>query len=1059
MDDYIPISVRAFAPPADWTPGMRELPARRWQGDYRCALVYDTETTTDRLQELQVGTYLLCRIDWTKVGPTLVPLEEGLFHPDDLAQTNPEALDLLRRHVAEERPLGADGDPDAAYGLRLLSRTEFCELRYRVLCELRGLVVGLNLPFDESRIAEDWAPARSRGYEGGFSLIHHTYQDREGRRREGQHRPRTVIRALDSKRARIKLTRPRASDFPPTDGIFLDLRQLVYALTGQAHGLESACAAFGVDYQKRDVELGHIDEELVAYAREDTHATMRLLQAALGEYHRRGLRLPPHQAFSAASLGKAALKQMGVRPILERQPDFPRDLLGASMVAFYGGRAECRIRCTPVPIVLVDFLSNYATICCLIGAWEYLTRERIDTVEVDPAEIDAWLGKLTLEQLYDPATWGGLNVLCWVAPGDRNILPVRGRYDPTGQSDSISVTHITLSEPVPWMLADLAASKILTGNPARIVRAVRFQPAGEQLAALRRLRVPGAGVIDPSRHDYFQRLVELRVRAKRDPGLDEAARRWVGRSLKTTVNATAYGINAEMNPRHHTKPVQVGVDGLEHFPTKTRSPEVPGEYCFPPLAAMITAGARLLLAMLEVEVTHRGGSYAFCDTDSMAIVATQTGGLVPCNGGPEGDEHGRTCVRALNHSQVHEIIAGFERLNPYHRKIIPGSILEIDDASLAEHEEIRDVWAWSIAAKRYATFAWEDGRPVLAEKYSEHGLGHIADPRPLYQRERSLAADIWHHILNAELGEASDEPDWFARPAVTQRTISTPRLLRLLGGGRRSDSPLRPHSFCNHVIIHPDDPAARGRDRFDLVAPYERDPRRWAGAEWVDVEGGRPYRITTSEFGGREGIRVKRLRDVVTLYRRKREAKGLDPRGGICTRQTIGLLRRRPVCDLNVRHIGKEANDLEIVAAGFQSASTVTAAYEHTARTTYARLVLPALRKLPVQAVAEASGLPARTIVGLRAGRRVSRRSMDSLIQGLRLLLSDEGVVGQHVPHKTGDLPEQLATLRDLMEPACAECGGPLSTSRRDYCSSRCRQAAYRGRRAAPSVGLPTVQP
>ena len=126
--------------------------------------------------------------------------------------------------------------------------------------------------------------------------------------------------------------------------------------------------------------------------------------------------------------------------------------------------------------------------------------------------------------------------------------------------------------------------------------------------------------------------------------------------------------------------------GLETFNTKTSAPEYPGEFCFPPLAAMITAGARLLLAILEAEVTQRGGSYAFCGTDSMAIVATTTGGLVPCDGGPETHALGRPCVRGLSHAQIHEIIAGFERLNPYNRKIIPGRILEIDDASLASTE-------------------------------------------------------------------------------------------------------------------------------------------------------------------------------------------------------------------------------------------------------------------------------------------------------------------------------------------------------------------------------------
>jgi hypothetical protein len=929
MDDYIPLSVRCFAPPEEWVPTMRDLPNGRWQKAYQLALVYDTETTTDRFQSLLVGTYLLCRIDWTRAGPTVVPLEEGLFAPDDLRQTDPAAWRRLRQFVQRhQRTPGVSlEEPDAAVYLRLLTRSQFCELRHQVGYEHQGLVVGFNLPFDESRIAVDWRPPRSKGFERGFGFIHHTYTDNDGEPRESLYRPRTLVAALDSKRARMRFTKPARNDYEHTAGMFLDLRQLLFALTGDGHSLESGCKAFGVAGEKQQPALGVLNAPLIRYARRDTAATMRLLEAALTEYHRRGVRLPPHYAYSAASLGKAAVKQMGIDGILHRQPDFPRDLLGSSMVGFYGGRAECRIRCTPVPIALVDFLSNYATVCCLIGAWDYYTHERVDTIELDPADIEQWLDQLTLDQLYNPETWRHLNVLCWVAPGSENTLPARGRYDATGQSDSIAVTPVTLSEPVPYMLADLAASKLLSGRRTPLVRAARFQPAGEQLPGLRPLRIPGAGIVDPRRHDYFQRLVELRAKAKTDPSLDEATRRWVRQSLKTTVNATAYGINAEMNQQHHTKPVRVEVDGLEHITTTTTAPEVPGEYCFPPLAAMITAGARLLLAMLEVEVTRRGGSYAFCDTDSMAIIATKLGGLVPCQGGPETDEHGRACVRALSHAQIHEIISAFERLNPYNRKIIPGSILEIDDACLDQSGEIRDLWAWTIAAKRYATFTWQDGRPILADKYSEHGLGHLADPRPLDRRGRPLAADIWQHILDAELGNAAEEPEWFVRPAVTQRTISTQRLHRLLGGGRSSESRLRPYSFCNHAIIHPDEPAAAGRARFDLVAPYERDPRRWTKVEWIDAQSGEKHRITTSVTEGQDAIRVKSIRDIVTLYRRKREAKSLASDGTVCTRDTVGLLQRRPVRDLGIRHIGKEANEIDELIAGLMAADTVTAEY------------------------------------------------------------------------------------------------------------------------------------
>jgi hypothetical protein len=1048
--DYIPMSVRCFAVPDDWKPGMRELPNGRWQDEYRLALVYDTETTIDRYQSLLVGSYLLCGIDWSSAGPRVVPLEEGLFIPDDLKQTDPAGYRKVHRYVRRHRkaPRVDPEHPDAGAYLRLLTRREFCELRYQVGYRLGGLIVCLNQPFDESRIAVDWTTSRSRGFERGFSLIHHTYQDADGRPRESLHRPRTILHALDSKRSRERFTRPARKSIEHTAGKFLDLRQLLFALTGEGHSLESGCAAFGVSFAKDPPAMGRLTSRLIDYARLDTLATAQLLEAALREYDRRALRLPPHEAYSAASMGKAALKQMGVHPILARQPGFPRDVLGSSMVSFYGGRAECRIRCTPVPIVLVDFLSNYATVCSLIGAWEYFTRERVDVVEVDPGEIEAWLDQVTLEQLYNPAAWQNLKVLCWVAPGDQNVLPVRGRYDATGRSDSIAVTPVTLSEPVPWMLADLAASKILTGKTPRLTRCLRIQAAGDHQPGLQRLHVPGAGMIDPRLHDYFQRLVELRVAAKTDPHLDEQTRRWVRQSLKTTVNATAYGINAEMNPRHHTKPIPVQVDGLEHFTTKTAAPEIPGEYCFPPLAAMITAGARLLLAMLEAEVTRRGGTWAFADTDSMAIVATLTGGLTPCEGGPERNTRRRACVRALTHAQVGQIVNRFRELNPYDGKIIPGSILEIDDASLDQNRDIRDLWAWSIAAKRYATFTWQDRRPLLSHKYSEHGLGHLADPRPLDQRERPLAADVWQHILDVELGDASHEPEWFARPAVTQRTISTPRLLRLLDCGHSSDGRLRPYSFCNHAFIHPDEPAASGRDRFDLVAPYERNPAKWGDDVWMDAETGRSFHITTSRYAGREAIRVKSIREVVTLYRRKREAKSLGPDMSPCTRGTSGLLGRPHVRDVVIRHIGKEANELIEVSAGLVSSNMVTAEYDHPPRSAYHRRVLPAIQVLPLGALAEASGLSAATIAKLRSGSRVpSKATSLRLLAALnRLLISDDAWA---TPNTDAPLLEALAASKKMKRPICVVCDALLTSRRAVYCSNRCRQSAYRGRRRA----------
>ena len=104
----------------------------------------------------------------------------------------------------------------------------------------------------------------------------------------------------------------------------------------------------------------------------------------------------------------------------------------------------------------------------------------------------------------------------------------------------------------------------------------------------------------------------------------------------------------------------------EPFNDRVAAPEDPGRYCFPPFASCITGAARLMLAMLERCVTDLGGTWAFCDTDSMAIVSTKTGwscclpGRIMC-GYPDGTVQGP----ALSHEQVEIIRQRFASLNPY----------------------------------------------------------------------------------------------------------------------------------------------------------------------------------------------------------------------------------------------------------------------------------------------------------------------------------------------------------------------------------------------------------
>ena len=473
-------------------------------------------------------------------------------------------------------------------------------------------------------------------FDGGFSLMLWPYE-RDGKLKQSRHRPSIAIKTLDSKRAFKGFKGPekiedvdRLPDTPDQAvreggfkfrGHFLDLRTLVFALTDRGHTLESACKAMGVPYEKRKVKHGTITTEYVGYCREDVEASGALLGASLNEFLRHPVALQATQAYSPATIGKAYLRKMNVRPVLERQHVDPR-ILGWSMSAYYGGRAECRIRKTPVPVVYCDFLSMYPTVCSLMGVWDLLTAEHVEMREDAREEVQQLLNDLDVDACFDAALWPRLVGIAQILP-DGDILPVRARYS-GGQSWQIGVNPITSSEPLWYTIADLAASKLLTGKTPTILRAVRTTPSASKAPGMKPVDLRGEVTADPTDTDtdFFRMIVEERKRAEVAYGKNDARTK----GLKVLANATSYGIYAQMTSHKlpRDEPALVTVYGCRDEPhtRPTTSPEDPGEYAFPPMAGAITGGARLMLALLERAVTDKGGTYAFCDTDSMAIVAT-----------------------------------------------------------------------------------------------------------------------------------------------------------------------------------------------------------------------------------------------------------------------------------------------------------------------------------------------------------------------------------------------------------------------------------------------------
>jgi hypothetical protein len=189
------------------------------------------------------------------------------------------------------------------------------------------------------------------------------------------------------------------------------------------------------------------------------------------------------KAFSPASLAKGYLRAMGVRPVLERQPDFPREALGIGMLSYFGGRAECHVRRLAVPVRYLDFRSMYPTVNALMSLWALATAERIEVVD---ATDEAWalLSQVSVERVLDPHFWRSLVGFVELVP-DRATLPVRAPYEKGSRATQIGVNRVSADQPLWVTLPDAVAAALLDGRTPTIRRAIRLVPQDGRLGSHR----------------------------------------------------------------------------------------------------------------------------------------------------------------------------------------------------------------------------------------------------------------------------------------------------------------------------------------------------------------------------------------------------------------------------------------------------------------------------------------------------------------------------------------------------------------------------------------------
>jgi hypothetical protein len=338
--EAMPIAVRAYVRPLP-TKNQPEVPelkrrSRKTPRTSGYALIFDCETTTNAAQKLRFGSYQFRKSDKL--------IEEGLFFDAD---------------ALGEREIKIVQNYAEKHLLKCCATREFVEdVLFCKAYERRAAIIGFNLPFDISRLAIKCSSALGKTMKGGFSFT----------LSENKRWPHVQIKHLSSHNSLIQFTKParwaetrgERREFgrrPPKRGAFIDVNTLARALLSRPFNLASLCNFLPTEHRKiaSDDHGARLSRRYIDYCRNDVQATWECYRALVDRYKEHELSgTEASKILSEASLGKAYLVEMGIRPFREVQPDFPDSLMGHILSAYFGGRSEVRCRRTVKQVGIIS---------------------------------------------------------------------------------------------------------------------------------------------------------------------------------------------------------------------------------------------------------------------------------------------------------------------------------------------------------------------------------------------------------------------------------------------------------------------------------------------------------------------------------------------------------------------------------------------------------------------------------------------------------------------------------------------------------------------------------
>jgi hypothetical protein len=925
---------------------------------------------------------------------------EGLVVPDDKDSIEVERLVAW---AAMQRP---DVQPGNAAVLDVLNVSQLGTLIVR-RCYRHGVpLVAWDMPWTLGRVAAH--VGRSTG--DGFSLSlagcgavnaggcwkDSDYRARMRARSRGVAAPGAFVAWGVPKDKASRLRRDRRP------GAFIDLPVLCGTVCGgEVESPAHAADLLGVSWPDVAVdEVNRLRAEAGALAHLYTAACVALDKAAPG--------LRPERAWSAGSIVGHSLRSAGVRLLSDKVGALGVEVKAAGAGAFHGPRFEAQLRGVASPMVVADTASTYPSVWSALDLTAYFACDHVEDEDVTD-ELRAFLLSPDLtDQLHRREVWRRFGATFGVVRPTGEHLPVQVRWQLDRVGGTVAPFDLA-GGTLPFAWCDLAAAVLEGGTAPKVVRAFRLVPVGIQ-SGLRPLRLPTGTLVDLARDDLGEALVRERTRVRKDLTLPDHERRRLLGLLKLYANALTFGVLARHDRKSLTRPVdQIGLGPDSAVLTvSTRHPEQPGPDAFLPVAAMVTSGCRLVVAMARRALLDAGDSVAHIAADAVAVPASPGGGLHPCPRGPHRLDDRNEAVRMPTFEKLRTVFARFDPL------LAPWggtAWSEVNDTFMTPTVGLVVGVNKLILGRQDADGSWS----LVRSSDADMG-GHLVDPSGTGARLDDgrwwWAGELERHVLAANatrptslpLLTPDDLPAWADEPAVRPYRATSWRQLVAL---RRAvgDPGIGPFARYRRAETggKGSAPAALG------------DSKDWRVngepiALFVLDDAGE-LRFAAGSPNGR-GVRVLSVRDHLSRWLRENDPSMTGPRRGL--REPVSVFSHPGLVEV----VGR-AGDALWGADEDPDADGVAL--------TYGAPQLEALR-----CAARAVG---RREVARRAG--LSARKVRTFAAGGRI---DAGIVAA-----------VAASLSDV-DGHCRTCGGVLIGRARLWCSKRCQKAGERAGRAADAT-------